>query len=93
MQIRLTPTEKTEIENRAFDAGETVSSYMLKASLSKPIFSHVERHEINELRLLIMNLKEIYFAGTPAQDDRLTPLLNAAVAALNTRIGKPRRDR
>lgn len=92
VQIRLTPTEKTEIENRAFECGETVSSYMLKSSLSRPIRNQSDRHEVNELRLFILSLKDLYHAGMPS-DERLTPVLQAAVAALNSQIGRKRRDR
>lgn len=91
LQIRLTPDEKMAIENRAFEANETVSSYVLKVCTGRPIRSHTEQHDLNELRLFIVALKDIYHSGTPVNDDRLTPLLEAAVACLNRRVGRPKR--
>lgn len=88
VEIRLTASEKEAIANLAHDAGETVASFMLKASLKRPIRNQRERHEANELRLTILALKEMYHDGTPAKDERLTPLLEAAFAALVSKIGK-----
>ena len=88
VEIRLSATEKAAIANLAHDAGETVASYMLKASLKRPIRNQRERIEANELRLTILALKEMYHDGIPAKDERLTPLLEAALAALLSKVGK-----
>ena len=56
---------------------------MLRAALARQTRSKLDLHQINELRRLTRALRELYFDATPINDERLQPVLAAAVRALN----------
>lgn len=81
--IRATKAEKELIEQKATDCGMSLSEYMLKSALGKPVRSKVAATIINELRELGQQQKDLYQAN---RDDtfatRYNAILNALVGAI-----------
>lgn len=90
--IRVTPDEKADIQARADACYLPISKFMLKCAQERQTRSKFELHLINELRLIGLQLKEIYQAEKPRVASELEPVLAEVVRAID-RIGTESRFR
>ena len=89
LSLRSTPEDKTEIQRQAKLANLSLSEFMIRAALRHPISVKTDMHNVHEVRFFIEALRDIYNDGQPVNDERLRPVLNAAVDALKRIIGRP----
>lgn len=81
--IRATKAEKELIEQKAADCGMSVSEYMLKSGLGKPVRSKIAATIINELRELAQQQKDLFQADRgEAFATKYNAILNALVGAI-----------
>jgi hypothetical protein len=83
LKMRLTEWDKIEIQGKASDCQLSMSEYLIRSALNRQTRSRMDVHQILEIRTLTRALRDMYFNGTPANDERLQPVLDAAVRALN----------
>lgn len=80
--IRVTPGEKADIQARAHDCLLPVSVFMLKCAKGRQTRGKLDHILINELRLIGLQVKEIYQAEQPREASELEPVLTAVVQAI-----------
>lgn len=81
--IRATKAEKELIEQKAADCGMSLSEYMLKSALGKPVRSKVAATIINELRELAQQQKDLYQADrSESFASEYNTILNVLVGAI-----------
>jgi hypothetical protein len=86
--LRCTRGEKEAVRTQAQVANLSMSEFMLRAALKHPISVKTDLHMVHELRFFIQGLRDIYHTEQPLNDERLRPVLAAAVEALNRVVGR-----
>jgi hypothetical protein len=89
IKFRVAPADKAMIHERAAQENLSVGVLLTRLAGSRAISSKTDMHNVNEIRFLIEALRDIYSAGQPVNDERLRPVLRAAVDALNRIAGRP----
>lgn len=79
LYIRVTPDEKAVIEQKANDCYLPVSDFVLRCAEGRQTRSKMDLHVINELRLMAMQLKEIYHAEKPRAATELDPVMEVVI--------------
>lgn len=86
--LRCTEDEKAAIRAQAKVANLPVSQFMLRAALKHRIEVKTDLHTVHEIRFFIQALRDIYHTAQPLNDERLRPVLDAAVEALKRVVGR-----
>jgi hypothetical protein len=89
VKFRVSPADKTMIHERAAQENLSVGVLLTKLAGRRAITSKTDMHHIHEIRFFIQALREIYSNGQPPNDERLRPILVAAVDALKRIAGRP----
>ena len=89
INFRVSPVDKAMIHERAVQENLSVGVLLTRLAGRRAITSKTDMHNVNEIRFLIQALRDIYNDGQPSNDERLRPVLDAAVSALNRIPGRP----
>ncbi len=87
--LRCTEDEKEAVRAQAKAANLSVTEFMFRAALKHPISVKTDLHTVHEIRFFIQALRDIYSTAQPLNDERLRPVLDAAVDALKRVVGRP----
>jgi hypothetical protein len=72
---------------RAAQENISVGALLTTLPARRAITSKTDLHNVHEIRFFIQVLRDIYSTGQPLNDERLRPVLDAAVDALKRVIG------
>lgn len=81
--VRVTETEKREIEAKAADCCMPVSAFILKAVRGRQTRTKHDLNLIYEFRELAMSLREIYQSEKPREAKELEPVMKALVEGID----------
>lgn len=90
VEIRLTAEEKADLKERADACLMPLSEFLLKAGQGRQTYSKLDSRLINELRLIGLQLKEIYQQEQPRNATELDPVMTAIIQTI-VRIGEESR--
>lgn len=89
IKFRVSPADKAMIHERAALENLSVGVLLTKLAGRRAITSKTDMHNVLEIRFFIEALRDIYNSGQPPNDERLRPVLDAAVDALKRVVGRP----
>jgi hypothetical protein len=89
INVRVTPTEKAEIEEQAELAGLSRGAYMRKRTLGRPVIASADINLFRELRRLGGLLKHIHTESNGAYSAETAKLLNE-ISAYITKLANDR---
>lgn len=81
--LRVTKDQKSIIEQKANDCMLSISDFVLKCARGRQTSSKTDLHFINELRLIGMQLKEIYQAEQPRNATELDPVMQSIIKKIS----------
>lgn len=90
LEIRVTAEEKADLKQRADACLMSVSEFLLKAGQGRQTHSKHDLRVINELRLIGLQLKEIYKQQQPRNATELDPVMAAIIQSI-VKIGEESR--
>ena len=84
--LRLSPKEKSELEDRAERAGLSLAEYLRRRALGKPVRTRVDKEATHELNRIGVNLNQLARAANAGKLEAVSDRAEAAIEELRALI-------